>query len=152
MLKITPSKFCIYRQITVSHVFLFDVSFLIRHFCFQLLVHKKDSSIAGSATHSACRTPESSTRGTTSSSVSGSSFSALMARLRRARTTSILETRRGVWFFGRICLQPKFQPKFSGGISSSRPPLSPRSIALAAYLVSRPPDELASSALVAFVV
>ena len=64
-----------------------------------------------------------------------------------ARTTSILEDRRGVGFFGRICLQPKF----SGGISSSRPPSSPRSIALAAYLVPRPPDELASSALVALV-
>ena len=49
-----------------------------------------------------------------------------------ARTTSILEDRRGVGFFGWICFQPKFQPKFSGGISSSRPPSSPRSIALAA--------------------
>ena len=37
----------------------------------------------GSATHSACRTPGSSTRGTTSSSVSGSSCSSLMARGRR---------------------------------------------------------------------
>ena len=68
-----------------------------------------------------------------------------------ARTTSILEDRRGVGFFARICFQPKFQPKFSGGISSFRPPSSPRFIALAAYLVPRPPDELASSALVAFV-
>ena len=68
-----------------------------------------------------------------------------------ARTTSILEDRRGVGFFGCICFQPQFQPKFSGGISSSCPPSSPRSIALAAYLVPRPSDELSSSALVALV-
>jgi hypothetical protein len=35
-----------------------------------------------------------------------------------AKMTSILEDRRGVGFFGWICFQPQFQPKFSGGISS----------------------------------
>ena len=62
-----------------------------------------------------------------------------------ARTTSILEDRRKVGFFSRICFQPKFQPEFSGGMSSSRPLPGPRSIALAAYLVPKPPDELSTS-------
>ena len=49
-----------------------------------------------------------------------------------ARTSSILEDRRGVGFFGWICFQPQFQPKFSGGISSS--------IARAANFVPRHPS------------
>ena len=58
-----------------------------------------------------------------------------------ARTTSILEDRRGVGFFGWICFQPQFQPKFSGGISSS----------IAHRQFRSPPSELAPSALAALV-
>ena len=54
-----------------------------------------------------------------------------------ARTTSILEDRRGFGFFGWICFQPQFQPKFSGGISSS----------IAHRQFRSPPSELAPSAL-----
>ena len=62
----------------MSHLFLFNFSFLIRHFCFQWLVQKKYSSIAGSAISFACRTPGSSV--TTYSSVSGTSSSSTMAQ------------------------------------------------------------------------
>ena len=58
-----------------------------------------------------------------------------------ARTSSILEDRRGVGFFGWICFQPQFQPKFSGGISSS----------IAHRQFHSPPSKLAPSALAALV-